>query len=718
MMTDVERRFGWAAETAEDRIALADFRTRVAFQDQKIAGDLLEEYRDAVKSKRARFFDRLGDAFHSYDIVDFRPFEKARIERQTLFFPSFSKPTVSIVIPTYGHRDLTEACLRSIMRNAPRVSFEILVVDDHFPDADAASFAGIEGLVFIRNPKNLGFLLTCNSAAKQARGTYLCFLNNDTQVLEGWLESLVENIQRRPDCGLIGSKIIYPDGRLQEAGGIVWRDAEACNYGHSGDPDSSEFNYIRKVDYCSGCSILLPRLLFEELGGFDERYVPAYYEDTDLAFRIREKGLEVYYDPGSALVHLEGGSHGTDLSTGVKAYQVANKTKFYERWRHVLERHFAENEHMQRARDRAFNRPFVIVVDHYVPQPDQDAGSRTMSAFLECLVEAGCLVKFWPDSLHQDPGYTEALQELGIEVFYGARWDGKFSEYLSSVATDVDVVLLSRPDVTDRYVNDVRTQTKARVVYYGHDLHFRRLASEPGCPEDRIRDMRALEERAWRNANVVLYPSEAEACDVRTLVSGVDARAITAYAFDSGQTATLEGRQGLIFVAGFAHPPNVDAALYLIQRIMPLVWEQFPEVDVSLVGSNPTSEVRSLASDHVRVTGYVSDAELSSIYRQARLAVVPLNFGAGVKRKVVEALHQGIPLVTTSVGAQGLPGLELVCSVADEPQRIADELCRLLRDDNLWKERSESGRAYVARHFSKDAMKAALLAACGIGEAK
>ena len=162
----------------------------------------------------------------------------------------------------------------------------------------------------------------------------------------------------------------------------------------------------------SGAAILLPRALWSELGGFDERYVPAYYEDTDLSFRIREAGLQVYLQPASRVVHHEGVSNGTDTGAGIKAYQVRNAQVFFERWRSVLEAgHFANAEQVFLARDRGqFKRQTVLVVDHYVPQPDRDAGSRATWQVLEQLVAHGCNVKFWPDNLHFDPGYTPALQ--------------------------------------------------------------------------------------------------------------------------------------------------------------------------------------------------------------------------------------------------------------------------------------------------------------------
>ena len=291
-----------------------------------------------------------------------------------LSLPLPSTPLVSIIIPVYNQLEFTLRCLKSIQENPSRASAEIIVLDDASQDETPKILPRISGIRYLRNQANLGFLRSCNRAASEARSEYLVFLNNDTEVQKDWLDHMLAVFERDERAGIVGAKLIYPNGCLQDAGGLIWNDGSARNFGRDDDPKKPEYNYLCETDYCAAACIAIKASLFREVNGFDELFEPAYYEDVDLAFKVRAKGYKVLYQPAAQVTHFEGGTCGTDLNSGVKSYQQVNAKKFFEKWREVLKQHCSvENRDLVLARDRRVVGR-CLFVDVWLT-PDRDSGS-------------------------------------------------------------------------------------------------------------------------------------------------------------------------------------------------------------------------------------------------------------------------------------------------------------------------------------------------------
>jgi O-antigen biosynthesis protein len=629
-------------------------------------------------------------------------------------FPQYDQPKVSIIIPAYDGWQMNYKCLRSIFRHTQGISYEVIFADDGSSDETANIKDYIKNIVVIRNENNLGFLKNCNHAASFAKGEYILFLNNDTEVTSGWLYSLSDLMDKDPKIGIVGSKLIYPNGRLQEAGGIIWQDNTAWNYGHKKNPEAPEFNYVKEVDYISGASIMIRKSAWEKLGGFDEIYSPAYCEDADLAFEIRKLGMKVVYQPLSQVIHHEGFSHGTDNQpkaglTQIKAYQKINVAKFSKKWKDVVKGQMPHAIDLFWARDRSKNKKTILVIDHYVPQFDKDAGSRTTFQYLQLFSQLGMNVKFIGDNFHKHEPYTTALQQLGIEVLYGQYYAQNWQKWIVDNEKYFDYILLNRPHITSKYIDFLRNNTKTKIYYYGHDLHFHRELMEYELTKDKARldsskMWKKIEYDIYKKSDVVLTPTLKEKEIIQADFANKQIEVMPAFFYPeiAAPVTNFDERKNLMFVGGFTHTPNVDAVLWFIENVLPVVQEKVPGIKLIVVGSNVPETVQRKATENVIIKGFVSDQELQQLYNTVKMVVIPLRFGAGLKGKTVEAMVNGLPFVSTSFGLEGLNGIDSWLKPYDSEQDFAAEIISMYNDHQALQVMSANMVDYSEKNFTSE----------------
>jgi O-antigen biosynthesis protein len=628
-----------------------------------------------------------------------------------LTVPEAAAPLVSVVMVTHGGGETAVEAIEALIENTD-VPFELIVVDNASPDGTAALLdAGVDGATVVTNEENVGFAAGSNQGAALASGRYLCFLNPDAFVQQGWLPALLATFERDETVGAAVPVFLHPDGRVQEAGSALDADANALAIGDGGDPDAFEHRFRRKIDYGSAACLLVRADLFHELDGFDPGYAPAYYEDADLCFKLEERGFATLVEPGARVVHLRGGT-----SPRARRLMTMNRRIFVQRWHERLERRRPlradpDNPRVHLAHRDAEQLERILVIDDRVPHYDRGSGDPRMARILAELAD------LWPDAritlLASIPEnaerYAAPLLERGIEVACATE---RFDKWFEQRRYHYSVVLVSRASNIDRFERELRrTQPQARRIYDIEALAFRRYEQREDEAADRLRE---LELQGIDGADVVLCVSEEEAEFARERTSA-PVHVLPSYVEVLDPAPGFEEREGVVFFGGFlAGPggPNEDAAAHLVEDVMPLLWNEFPDVGLEIVGADATPAVRELQRPLVEVVGFVPDP-VERLAR-ARVHVHPLRFGAGIKLKLVDTMAAGLPFVTTPTGAEGLGlgDLEEVL-VEESPTELARRALDLYRDPQLWAEVQRGLVERVEERFGRERFRRTLIQAFG-----
>ena len=569
----------------------------------------------------------------------------------------------------------------------------------------------ITGVAYVHNEKNLGFIASCNRGRREARGNYLVFLNNDTLVTAGWLNSLRGTFAFEPHAGLVGAKLLYPDGKLQEAGGIIWRDGSGWNRGKLDNPKRPEYNFLREVDYCSGACLMIRKSLYLSLGGFDTKYAPGYYEDADLAFKVREQGLKVLYQPMSEVIHYEGVTGGTDLGAGAKKHQVLNRVTFTETWAEVLSDK-PINGDLAALDSIAPGKRRILVLDHHLPLTDRDAGSLRMFHILVLLRGLGHSVTFIPDNIADIPPYGDDLRKCGIEVVHHP-FTRSVRQYLETQGTRFDFVILSRCDFARKHIADVRRYApQSRIIFDTVDLHFLRQQREAALVGDPLLQAKAdakkqEEYEVIDQADETWVVSDFEQDLLQKELPDSSIEVMSMIVETPGSTTSFSLRHDFLFIGSFQHTPNIDAVLFFVTEIYPLVANRLADAKFFVIGEKAPPEIIALASDNIIIAGLQPDVR--PYFDSVKLSVAPLRFGAGVKGKINQSMGFGVPVVATSLAVEGMAltaGENIL--VADTPADFARAIVELYESEEFWIRISKNGLEKTKALYSSEAAEKVL----------
>lgn len=633
-----------------------------------------------------------------------------------------STARVSIILSVYNDLDRTHNCLQSILRNTYYPDYEIIVADNASTDGTAEYLGHLQTarVRTLLNSENPGFVEACIASAKFASGDYLIFLDNHATVQPGWLTALAEFAEKTRDCGAVGSMLLFPDGTLQEAGGVVLSDGNILKYGQGMDSNAPRFNFVREVDYCSRAGLLIRSTLWRDIGGFDRRFAPGGYEDVDFCFEIRKQGGKVYYQPKSMVVYDQGTSTRFD-SRSHHEPRAVHRGQFLDKWPVELQLQYENRaENIQRASDRQAKKS-ILVVDRYLTFFDRHSGSLRLFHILKLLKQTGFHVTLVTVMPLMEDRYRPILEDMGVEVHVDDRGAKRSLGLGSDGGSSIDhkALLVERHyeyailefwQIAEYYLPTIRKYSpKTHIIIDTVDVHFLREIREAELRGSHTLKRKALlnkkrEMGVYGKADRVWVVTQGDRDAIASGVKNTTVDIVPNIHQVVDSEKVFEDTSDLLFVGNFWHQPNVDAIQFFCKEILPLLRDCLKGVKLLVVGDNVPTSIESLASDVIVIVGHVRD--LVELLARVRVSIAPLRFGAGMKGKIGEALAHGVPVVTTSVGAEGMGLLDgQDALIADEPKEFADRVVRLYTDRDLWKRLSTNGLARVREHWSPETVK-------------
>ena len=636
--------------------------------------------------------------------------------------PCAEAPLVSIILVLFNRAELTLDCLRSIIAHAD-LPVELLLVDNASSDRTGELLARLRGATVLRNAENRGFVVAVNQAAAKARGQHLLLLNNDAELLPGALTAALDALESAGDIGAVGGRILLLDGSLQEAGSIIFADGSCMGYGRGQDPDAPAFRFRREVDYCSGAFLLTPRQLFERLGGFDEAFAPAYYEETDYCMRLRQHGFRVLYEPAAAIRHVEFAS--SVSSERALALQARHRALFVERHRETLRDQPPPDPSRALFARSSGRRRRLLIIDDRVPHVGLGAGYPRARDLIRALLRLGHAVTLYPTikgSEDWDSVYRSVPPEL--EVMQGPGLLG-LPDFVADRRGYYDRVLISRPHNLARLpvvLGDLRTAfPEAELIYDAEAVITPREAARRRLYGEQVD---ASEERRELESELAL----ADLVDRVIAVSPKEAalferrgrKAVHVLGHRLALQATPQPfaeRSGFLFVGALRddESPNVDSLLWFCEQVAPLLRAELgPAFRLFVAGDASASRLAGLDADWLYMLGRMDSLEL--VFSACRVFIAPTRFAAGIPHKLHEAAARGLPAVATSLLAEQLgwrAGKELL--VADTAAGFADACLTLYRDALRWQSVRDAALAAVERDSSPASFDASVAALFGSG---
>lgn len=621
-------------------------------------------------------------------------------------------PAISVVMVMYNQFDLTLNALDSVRRNYAG-AIELILVDSGSADESRFAERYVTGAKFIRFNHNVGFVEACNAAFEIMSAEFVLLVNTDVLLERGAIAAALARLACADDIGAVGGKIIRSNGRLQEAGCIIWRDGSTEGYLRDADPNVPEANFVRDVDFCSGVFLALRSDVLRRLGGFDVTFKPAYFEETDLCIRLHEAGYRVVYDPAIMVTHLEYSSGDPVIAVNMMAQ---NQPKFVKKNRTFLRKKYPRNRDLlAHARALSLGGQRILFIEDRIPLRHLGSGFTRSNDIVRTMAALGAQVTLYPIyqpietvlQMYRDfPDTVEIIHDRELK---------DLAEFIKARSGYFDVLWIARTHNAERLL-DLLMSVSAHLPINRIVLDTEAVAASRD--ERRTAVLGKPVEMPLAEA-VQKELASASFCQKIIAVNEIDAGIIRDSGFGDvrvlGHKQNLrptarpfEARRGLLFVGAIhdQESPNLDALEWFAGAVLPLLDEQLPEdVEFTIAGYvNRRVDLTHLAKKRrVSLLGAVDD--LTPLYDEHRVFVAPTRFASGIAFKLHEAASFGLPIVASTllceqVGWRG--DEEILSGDISDPAQFATQCVKLHSDAGLWTHIREAALARLAAENSPE----------------
>jgi len=503
-----------------------------------------------------------------------------------------------------------------------------------------------------------------------------------------------------PETGMLVP--LEQDNEAKIRAGYAWLMRDSSMKLPTGELASyPQHRFCREI-YAASSQLVLLRIAC--LAHLDLNAIAAYqthcYQVTDLIWQLLEHQQSTRYQASwhylteQPVTYFEASACEQDLQL------------FSKRWAAQLPAHTAPFVLEMDALLNPRQQPNVLIIDATLPTYDEDSGSLRLYTLIKIWVALGYRLSFFPDNLDSNLKYREALEHLGVEVFHGIHSIG---EVLAT--RHYDFAFICRVDIGHRHMPFVHLMSPETIIFYDTvDIHYVREERQAEIENNPklLKQAQATKRRELYNckmADKVITVTDDDGLHLQKELPFLQYAVLpNIHTAHHAAIPSYTEREGLVFIGNYNHTPNEDAVYFFIENVLPNIIVRLPTLKFYVVGSNIRAEMRQLASEQVEIVGWVD--EVPPEFARRRVFVSYLRYGAGMKGKLGQALSLGLPIVTTSIGAEGMGLIEgETALIADDPDDFADAVCRLYTEQVLWEKLSQQGQAYIEAEYGETAFE-------------